>query len=407
MRPENTDEDDTMAIGTPFFPRTAELNKSLSWREWSGYFAADHYCDFHQPEYAAIRNGAALIDVSPLYKYRVQGPDARAMIDRVFTRSAQTFKVGQVIYTPWCDEEGKVLQEGTVMRLAKDHYQVNAAEPAIRWLRLTATGLRVEIEDTSTRTAALAVQGPRSRALLSEVAGSAASELGFFRLMKCEIGGVEVVVTRTGYTGELGYELWIPAAETVRVWDALMIAGQAFGATPCGLMAMDVARIEAGFILIDVDYISAENALIPSQKSSPFELGLDWAVKLRKKAPFIGREALEREKRDGSAWRLVGLEIPWEPLEELYLAAGLMPDLPTVAWREAVPVYADGRQVGRATSGCWSTLLKKYIALASVQTPYSRFGTELGMEVTVDYARRQAPARVVEPVFFRSPLMRE
>ncbi len=395
-----------MAIGTPFFPRTSELNKAFDWRQWSGYFAAGSYHDFHQPEYAAIRNGAGLIDVSPLYKYRLEGPGAETLVDRVFTRNARKQKVGQVVYTPWCDEEGKVLQEGTVMRLGRGRFQVNAAEPAIRWLRTNAAGLEVEITDRSAEIAALAVQGPRSRALLAEVSTPGIEELAFFHLTTCEIGGVEVVVSRTGYTGDLGYELWIPAAETLRVWDVLIEAGKRHGAIPCGLKALDVARIEAGFILIDVDYVSAEHARIPSQKSSPYELGLGWAVKLKKKTPFVGREALAREKRAGSAWQLVGLEIPWEPLEALYAEAGLMPELPTVAWRDPVPVYAGGRQVGRATSGCWSTTLKKYLALASVETPCSRPGSRLEMEVTVDYARRRAPARVVELPFYRPERMR-
>ncbi len=395
-----------MAIGTPFFPRTSELNKSLNWREWSGYFAAGCYHDFHQPEYAAIRNGAALIDVSPLYKYTVEGRHARVLVDRVFTRSARRQKVHQVVYTPWCDEDGKLLQEGTVMRLAKDRFQVNAAEPALRWLTMNAAGLSVEVRDDSAQTSVLAVQGPRSRALLDEVSDGGVGELELFYSTTVRIGGADVVVSRTGYTGDLGYELWIPAAETLQVWDVLMAAGRRHGATPCGLLALDVARIEAGFILIDVDYIPAGHARIPSQKSSPYELGLGWAVKLKKKTPCIGREALAHEQREGSAWQLVGLEIPWEPLEELYMQAGLMPELPTAAWREAVPVYAGGRQVGRAPSGCWSTTLKKYLALASVEAAHAKLGGELGMEITVDYARQQAPARVVELPFFRPERMR-
>ncbi|MEM7349369.1 MAG: aminomethyltransferase family protein [Acidobacteriota bacterium] len=396
-----------MPTGTPFFPRTSELNKGLNWRQWAGYFAATCYQDFHQPEYAAIRNGSALIDVSPLYKYFVEGADATTLVDRFITRNARKIAIDQVVYTPWCDEEGKVLQEGTIMRLEEDRFQINAAEPAIRWLRLNASGLQVEIADKSAEIAALAVQGPTSRALLSEAAGGSEIEsLGFFRSTTCTIGDVQVVVSRTGYTGDLGYELWIPADQTLRVWDVLMQVGQRHGATPCGLWALDIARIEAGFILIDVDYISAEHALIPSQKSSPYELGLGWAVKLRKKGRCVGQAALAQEKVSGSAWQLVGLEIPWEPLEDLYLQAGLMPELPAVAWRDPVPVYADGRQVGRATSGCWSTTLKKSIALASVETPYSRPGTVLNMEVTVDYSRRQAPAQVVSLPFFRPDRMR-
>lgn len=395
-----------MPIGTPFHARTAPHNQSLNWREWSGYFAAGRYHDFHQPEYAAIRNGAAVIDVSPLYKYWITGPDAVTLVDRVITRSARRCRVGQVIYTPWCDEEGKVLQEGTVLRRAKDFFQLNAAEPALRWLRLNASGLDVEIADRSAEIAALAVQGPRSRALLAEVSTAPVADLRFFRAAEGSIGGAEVTITRTGYTGDLGYELWLSAEDAPAVWDVL-INTEGHGVTPCGLQAMDVARIEAGFILIDVDYISSEHALIPSQKSTPYELNLGWAVKLKKKTPFVGRRALAREKDNGAgAWRLVGLEIAWEPLEALYAEAGLMPDLPTVAWRDPVPVYSGVRQVGRATSGCWSTLLKKYIALASVETQNAKIGSTLAMEVTVDYQRQRAPARVVELPFFRPPRMR-
>jgi aminomethyltransferase len=396
-----------MAIGTPFHARTAALNESLDWRQWSGYFAAGHYHDFHQPEYSAIRNGVALIDVSPLYKYLISGPGAADLVDRVVTRDVRKCRVGQVIYTPWCDERGKVLQEGTVVRLARDRFQLNAAEPAIGWLRLNAAGLDVEIEDGSAAQAALSVQGPRSRALLAEVcAGGDVEGLKFFRATWTEIGRSRVLVTRTGYTGDLGYELWIDAADAVAVWDVLMEAGKGHGAAACGLKSMDVARVEAGFILIGVDYVSAEAALIPSQLSSPYELELGWSVKLDKPAGFVGREALGRERDAGSAWRLRGLTIDWEPLELLYAEAGLMPDLPTDAWRVPVPVYAGNRQVGRATSGCWSTLLKKYIALASLETEWARPGTTIDMEVTVDYQRRRAPARVVELPFFRPPRMR-
>ncbi len=396
-----------MAIGTPFHARTAALNESLDWRHWSGYFAAGHYHDFHQPEYSAIRNGVALIDVSPLYKYSISGPGAVALVDRVITRSARKCRVGRVIYTPWCDEGGKIIQEGTVVRLDRDRFQLNAAESAIGWLRLNAAGLEVDIEDRSASTAALSVQGPNSRALLAEVcSGGAVEELKFFRATHAEVGRSRILITRTGFTGDLGYELWIEADDAVAVWDVLIEVGKGYGVTACGLKAMDVARIEAGFILLDVDYVSAEHALIPSQLSSPYELELGWAVRLGKKAGFIGRDALAHERDAGSGWQLRGLEIPWEPLEEIYAEAGLMPDLPTVAWRDPVPVYAGNRQIGRATSGCWSTLLKKYVVLASLESDWAKPGTAVDMEITVDYQRRRAPAKIVELPFFRPLRMR-
>lgn len=393
-----------MATGTPFHPRTAACNRSLDWREWAGYFAAGRYNSFHQPEYAAIRNATAMIDVSPLYKYWLEGPDAVALADRVFTRSARACKVGQVIYTPWCNDDGNVLQEGTLVRHAPDVFQLNAAEPALRWLRWNAQGLDVAIHDRSTAFAALSLQGPTSRDVLCQVIDGPIAELGFFRLAHGTIDGTPVFVTRTGYTGDLGYELWLPADQAVWIWDRLLDAGRPYGITPCGLKAMDVSRIEAGFVLIGVDYVSAERAKIPSQLSSPFELALDWTVNLRKRADFVGRRALARKKKTGSPWQLVGLEVEWQPLEALYARAGLMPDLPTEAWREAVPVYSGGKQVGRATSGCWSTLLKKQIALASVESAY--VDLPLAMEVTVDHQRKQVPARVAKLPFFRPDRMR-
>jgi aminomethyltransferase len=393
---------------TPFHPRTSELCESFDWRHWAGYCCVSSYREFVQPEYAAIRHSAALIDVSPLYTYRVEGPQAAAFLDRVITHHAAKTAVGQAIYTPWCDADGKVRQEGTVFRLGEDRFQVNAVEPVYAWLRLNAGGLDAEIADDSRRLAALALQGPHSRDVLKAAARQADLEsLGFFRLTRGSIAGAEVTISRTGYTGDLGYELWMEAEAALDVWDALIAHGEPLHVKPCGLVAMDVARVEAGFVLLGVDYVSSETALVEADKSSPYELGLGWAVKLGK-GPFVGRRALKEEKERGSAWRLVGLEIDWDPLEKLYLDVGLMPDLPHAVDRRPVPVYAgiSGPQVGQATSRVWSTLLKKYVALATVEASYGAPGTELAMEVTVRYSRRQAPARVVKTPFYRPERMR-
>lgn len=395
-----------MAIGTPLHPRTAPLCKSHDWRQWSGYLAADSYDDFVQPEYAAIRHAAALIDVSPLYKYRVRGADAVGFVNRVFTHDLAAVEVNSAIYTPWCDSDGKVRQEGTVFRLADDVFQINAAEPALRWLHQNARGYAVEITDRSTDTAALSLQGPRSRDVLLEAAGAGVKELKFFHITHGEIAGAPVTISRTGYTGDLGFEIWPAASDAVRVWDALMKGGAPHNITPCGLKAMDLARVEAGFVLINVDYISAESALVESDKASPFELGLGWAVKLDK-PHFIGRSALAAEKATGTARMVVGLEIGWEPLERLYAQVGRMPDLPLIPCREPVPVYSEsGGQIGRATSRVWSTLLKKYIALATVERRFASPGTHVDMEVTVQYERQRAPATVVKPRFYRPERMR-
>ncbi len=394
-----------MSTGTPFHPRTAPLNKQLNWRHWSGYFAAGCYDDFVQPEYSAIRNKAAMIDVSPLYKYRVAGAGATALIQRVFTRDIHKCDVMQAVYSPWCDSRGKVMQEGTVFRHAEEVYQVNAAEPAMRWLQINAAGLDVEISDYTDMVAALALQGPTSRDVLTACYEGEVAELGFFRISEGAIAGVPVTVSRTGYTGDLGYELWMPADQAVEVWDELMASGSPWGITPCGILAMDIARVEAGFVLFDVDYIGAEHALIPEHAVTPYELGMGWAVKLDK-GPFAGREALLEEFERGAARSLVGLQVDWEPLERAHARDKLMPDLPLIACREPVPLYAGGEQVGRVTTRCWSTLLKKYTGIATVDTRYAEPGATVEMEITVNFRRRRVEARVSALPHFRPERMR-
>ncbi len=353
----------------------------------------------HDREYWAIRNSAALLDISPLFKYRLAGRDAGRLLDRVVTRNVAKCAVGQVIYTPWCDDRGKVIDDGTIHRLEEDDYRLTAAEPNLHWLHQNARGMAVTVTEESDEVAALALQGPRAREVLCAVCQEDLADLRFFRLTPAAIDGIAVTVSRTGYTGDLGYELWIPAADAQRVWDALMREGGGYGMTPTGSLALDMARIEAGLILIDVDYVPARHAVIDSRKSSPFELNLGWTVKLDK-GFFVGRDALVSERRQGPSWMLRGLEIDWESLEDVYAEFRLPPQIPTAAWRRSVPVYRMGGQVGYATSGCWSPLLKKYIVLAHLEAPSAKLGTELTIEVTAEHRRRRARARVVETPFF-------
>ena len=396
-----------MASGTAFHPRTSAICHSQAWRQWSGFLAASSYNEFVQPEYAAIRHAAAMIDVSPLYKYDVSGSDAVTLMDRVFTQDMAAVAMGRVVYTPWCDSDGKVRQEGTVFRFADDAYRVCAAEPTLGWLKRNAVGLDVEFRDRTDELAALSLQGPTSRDVLRSATSVDVDNLKFFGFADGEIDGVPVSISRTGYTGDLGYEIWLPADKALQVWDALMESGEPWHITPCGLAAMDISRVEAGFILIGVDYVSSERARLPHHKASPYELGLGWAVKLNKSGNFVGRSALEAEKLNGGARRVVGLEIEWEPLESLFGRAGMMPDLPLATHRDPVPVYdGPGEQVGRATTRVWSALLKKYLAIATVESKYASPGMRLNMEVTVDFERRTAPARVVTMPFFRPERMR-
>ncbi len=384
---------------TPFHSRTSALMEGEAWRRWAGYAVASAYDLVHDREYWAIRNSAALIDVSPLYKYLITGTDAVRLLDRVVTRDVTKCKVHQVMYTPWCDPTGKVLDDGTISRLDDQTFRMTSADPNLRWLHDNAVGLQVSIAEISDSTAALSLQGPTSRDILAELAGPAIRALKFFHLTDATIGGIPVTISRTGYTGDLGYEIWAKSADAERLWDALMAGGTPYGIVPAGIWALDIARIEAGLLMIEVDYVSARHALIEGQKSSPFELNLGWTVSPTKGA-FIGKRALMAEKERGPAWQFVGLEVDWESLEGLYAEVGLPPRLPTVAWRTSVPVYVDGRQVGYATSGCWSPLLKKYLALAHVESAHAKPGTKVTMEMTVEHRRKQAAARVTATPFF-------
>ncbi len=371
-----------------------------AWRRWAGYVVASSYELSHDREYHAIRSAAALFDVSPLYKYLITGPDAARLLDRIVTRNVSKAKVGQVLYTPWCDAEGKQIDDGTISRLDEQTYRLTAADPNLRWLHLNAAGLDITVADVSERTAALSLQGPNSRAILQIAAEIDLTGLKYFHLVHARIRGMPVTISRTGYTGDLGYEIWVDADQAVPLWDALIETGSPYGITPAGMLALDVARIEAGLLLIEVDYFSSRHALIEAQKSSPFELGLGWTVALDKER-FNGQAALAAEKRRGAAWQFTGLAVDWESLERLYAEVGLPPRLPTQAWRTSVPIYGNGRrQVGYATSGGWSPLLKQYLALAHLEAPFARAGTALRMEVTVEHRRKQATARVTPLPFF-------
>jgi len=385
---------------TPFHERTSALCQPQNWRRWAGYFVVGSYELTIDREYWAIRNSAALIDVTPLMKYMIKGKDAANLLHRVTTRNIHKMSVGQVYYTGWCDDEGKLIDDGTVARLDETTFRLTAAEPNLRWLMMNAVGLDVEISEVSDSVASLSLQGPNSRSVLKRVCESSADELKYFRLMKNNLGGVEVTISRTGYTGDLGYEIWMDAKDAIKVWDALMEAGQDYGITPVGILALDMARVEAGLFMLDVDYTSAGHAWIEPQKSSPFELGLDWTVALDKQGYFVGRRALEREKKNGSAWKMVGIEIDWVGMEGLYAEVGMPPQVPGTAIRASMPIMVGNVQVGYASTASWSPLLKKYIALAHLQKPYYELGTDVRMEITVEHHRKHAPAKVVKLPFY-------
>ncbi len=388
-----------MSVGTAFHPATAPLNRKQQWREWSGYYASSVYADAHDIEYNAIREAAALIDVSPLYKYTVSGPDALRLVDRVITRDATKLKPGQVYYTPWCDEHGKVIDDGTVHHLDDGTFRWTAADPQLRWLRQNSSGLDVTIDDVSEAVAAVALQGPLARDVLEAATGAEFADLRYFRRRTATVKAgrrkLAIDVSRTGYTGDLGYELWIQAEHAVALWEALVGAGRDYGIRPAGMLALDVVRLEAGLILLEVDYTSARHAMNPEQNYSPGEIGLGRLISTDK-ADFVGRLALDREARAGGPGRrLVGLELDWYDIEGLFSAQGLPPAISPVVDRSPRPLFVGGRQIGRTTSVGWSPILKQAIALASVPPSHEPLGSRFDVEWTVEGRRGRVAGTVV------------
>ena len=383
---------------SPFHDRTAPLCQSLAYKDWAGFHAVCHYGACGESEYHAVRHSAGMLDISPLYKYEISGPDAASYLSYLWTRDVSRLSPGRVTYSALCDDDGFLIDDGTIARLDEQRFRCTTASPSLHWFRRHLRGFDAQVTDTSEAVAALAIQGPRSRALLDEATDGAVSPLKFFRVGAAELGGVPVEVSRTGYTGDLGYEVWLPAERAVEVWDHLTQLGKRHALMPMGLDALDMTRVEAGFILQDVDYYSSLRAQVRSRKSTPWEMGLGWTVNLDRER-FLGRDALAAS-RATPKWQFVGLEIDWEELEMLYEREGLPPHLPAAAWRTPIPIYSGSGQVGQATSGTWSPLLKKNLALASVLTPHAATGTRLRIEQTVEFRRHRVTATVVERPFF-------
>ena len=387
---------------TPFHARTSALCASQNWQEWSGFLSANSYEVDHMSEYNAVRTTCGLFDVSPLFKYHLRGRDAARLLDRIVTRDISKCRVGQVIYTAWCDDDGKIIDDGTVARLADDFFRLTAAIPTLDWLEDNAFGLEVAIEDTSERFAALALQGPTSRDLLQQLTGADLAGLRYYRLVEDKVAGAPAQLSRTGYTGDLGYEIFLEPGDAETVWDALLDAGGSYGLRPAGNIALDVARIEAGLLLIDVDFVSSKKTPFEVQKSTPFELGLGWMVKLQKDG-FVGRDALQREKARGAVWTTVGLVIDVDALEKAYAGFGMPLHLPYTSWNGAAPVYADAdrrKHVGKATSGTWSPILKNYVVIARVKVQHGAPGSRVFVEETIEGQRFAVPAEVVKMPFF-------
>jgi len=395
-----------MPIATPFHPVTSTLCKSMRWKDWAGYHAVCTYEPNHDAEYFAFRHSAGLIDVSPLFKYDVTGPDAAKFLARVTVRDIAKLKPGRMTYLCWCDDDGKVIDDGAIACIGPDHYRITAAEPSYSWFRKFDRGYNIHIEDVTSTIGALSLQGPKSREILSSCAEGDVAGLKFFGMMPTKIGGIDMLLSRTGYTGDLGYEIWVDAAQAVPLYEKLLQAGKPYSLLPAGLDAMDVMRVEAGFIMNGVDYYSAHHCMTEERKSSPYELGLGWTVELDR-APFVGQSALKKEKEKGSDWQLVGIDIDWVETENLFNEYGLPPEICTKAWRDGRPVYdLTGHWIGMATSGAWSPILKKNLAMAQVKTPFAKEGSKLRFEMTVEYRRHTVTATVLKTPFFNPPRKR-
>ena len=397
-----------MSVGTAFHPRTSELNTKMAWGEWAGYWSAAVYADFHDIEYNAIREAAAMFDTSPLYKFVISGTDAARLLDRVMTRDVSKLAVGRVLYSPWCDEHGKVLDDGNLARIAEDRFLLTGADQTLRWLRMNAAGLDVEVVDVSEDVAGLGLQGPFSRDVLEKATGQDWKDVRYFGHRRSEIAGVEIDVTRTGFTGDLGYELWVPADGAVAVWDAVWEAGQDYRIRPIGIRALDVARVEAGLIMMDAEYTGARHATstAPEEFYSPFELGLGRLVDLGKE-DFVGKRALEQEQgKGGPKRRLVGLHVDWSGIEGMFAKHGLAPAVSPSVQRDPVPLYKKGRRVGRATSVAWGITIKKMVGFGSVPPSLAAPGSRLAIEWSVEGERGKVPATVVDLPFLDLPRKR-
>lgn len=391
-----------MPIKSPFFPRTAELCTSMNYKEWAGYYAVSSYQVLHDMEYFAFRNSAGLLDITPLFKYRVEGPDAAAFLARIMVRDISKLKVGRVTYCCWCTDDGKVVDDGTVMRRGENHFFVTSADPCYSWFSRFTRGYDVTLEDISEKVGGLALQGPTSWDVLKQISDADMDNLKFFGTTSAKVEDFKIDISRTGYTGDLGYELWVENKNALKLYDILMEEGKPYNIRPAGLDALDVTRVEAGLILKDVDYYNALHAFIDDRKSSPYEISLGWTVKLDRE-PFNGQVALQSEKEKGSQWAIVGLDLDWPEIEAIYESYGLPPEVGSHAWRDSIPIYTDKSkeiQIGYATSGTWSPILKKNIALATIQKKYDRIGSKVQIEFTVEHKRHTVTAKISKTQFF-------
>jgi aminomethyltransferase len=388
---------------SPFHKRTSALNETGLWEHWSNALAATRYQMSEKFEYFAIRNAAGLFDSSPLYKYRIAGPDAERFLAGVLIRDIRQCEPGHAQYTAWCDDRGFVIEDGVVLRLESDEFLLTAAEPNLAYFEGLVGRLAVTIEDVSDAWGVLAVQGPRSRDILATLT-PLVTDLPYFGVARTTIGKVPVLVSRTGFTGDLGFELWVPAANAVKVWDAVWAASRGQGVIPFGLTALYMARIEAGLVLLDVDFHSSRFAWTDADRTTPIELGLGWMVRDIKTddREFIGRDAIRRELAGKtSRWKLSGLVVDWREYDRIYDEAGLIPPKDHTPIQDEYYIYDDSlNQLGYATSQMYSPMLQRHIALARVPLDRSAPGSRVKLEMAVNHRYEYFDAYVARTPLF-------
>ena len=374
---------------TPFHERTGALNETGLWSHWSGYLAAERYGLSEKFEYFAVRNAAGIFDTSPLFKYRFSGAGAEAFLAGVLARDPRTLPPGRAQYTIWCDDRGFLVEDGVLLRHGPGDFVLTCAEPNLAWFAdLAETAANVRIEDVSEQWAVLALQGPRSRSLLAGLERGVGG-LGYFDHAKGKIGGRKVTISRTGFTGDLGYEVWAKADDALAVWDAIWGATRGHGVLPFGLQALYMTRIEAGLLLLDVDFRNSRFAWTDADRATPFELGLGWMLRglAEDERHFVGGDALRRELRDGtSRFRVTGLVVDWRDWDRVHDEAGLIPPKDHTPVQEEMYVYDDdGAQVGYATSFMYSPVLQRHVAIARVPVASAGPGTKVNLEIPVSH----------------------
>jgi aminomethyltransferase len=382
---------DRRYLESPFHDRLVAACETNQWYSWKHYTAVQCFTTVQQ-EYFAIRNACSMFDITPITKYRIEGRDGLAYLNRLVTRDLGGLKPGRVSYVVWCNDDGHVLDDGTVFHLGENRWRLCSQERHLDWLLWSALGFDVTIREETDEVAGLSLQGPTACRALKGLGFDGVERLQPFALAEFRLDRVPVTVSRTGFTGDLGYELWIDPGHALQLWDRLMAAGLPHGIRPIGSLALDMARIEAGFVQAGVDFVPAEHAVRPGRARSPFELGLGRLVNLNK-ANFNGRRALLREKARGSRWRLVHLDIEGnKPARDSF-------------------VYGPRRKlVGTVTSATWSPSAKANIALASVKMPHGAPGDRLWAEIyynrELQWNRVMAACRVIEGAFFDPPRRR-